>query len=116
MRDLEAIGGGACKEWELRGLFGLFSAGYWLPEQEREHLACDLHLHENERLGKSSLHSSTHMEGGLTNEEWMRKENVMTRLFMMLLTMLLIGTSAMQVFIEDFFDWLARCTCAFLTE
>lgn len=42
------------------------------------------------------------MEDGLTNEEWMRKENVMMHL--MLLTMLLIGTSAMQVFIEDFFD------------
>ena len=56
------------------------------------------------------------MQGGLTNEEWMRKENDMTRLFTMLLTILLIGTSAMQVFIEDFFDWPARCACAFLTE
>ena len=40
----------------------------------------------------------------------------MTRLFTMLLTMLLIGTSAMQVLIEDFFDWPAHCVRAFLTE
>ena len=56
------------------------------------------------------------MQGRLTNEKWMRKENVMMRLFIMLLTMPLIGTSAMQVFIEEFFDWPARCACAFLTE
>lgn len=44
------------------------------------------------------------MEDGLKNEKWMSKKNVITHLFIMLLTMLLIKTSAMQLFIKDFFN------------